>query len=201
LEPLEDRCLLSARAIVGYYAPNDEYRQVNNIHNTSANDSPATADAMAGTTPGLLAGVAPLPAPQSPPPPTPTPTPPTLLQALLALYLDGAYLELTTLNLQFSRNEIQALDEPFAPVSGSTDPHVEAKAAGFDYDKVVGLEYATAFLRSGMAFFYSPADIQLNLPYTGPLGLFAVAAGEQAAIQATQLQPTSSSGSSHAHHK
>jgi hypothetical protein len=113
--------------------------------------------------------------------------PPSLPQALFSLSLDGAALQLANLQFEFVDN----IDEFGIVPSVTTDAQAKAAAAGINFDAVMSLTVALGNL-TGRSFLTAGADIDFNLPSAGPLGLFALHAGSQAAVQAVQLQPSSS---------
>jgi len=117
---------------------------------------------------------------------------PSLFQALLSLFLDGAFLEVWAVENEFATinlDEVNPQANEQAAAAGINLDAAEALGAfldsirGFD----AGLERTPPVNPESLAL----ADIYFNLPYAGPFGLFAVADGVQAALQAVQLQPSS----------
>jgi hypothetical protein len=109
-------------------------------------------------------------------------TVPSLFQALLSLYVDGATLELVNLQFEFVDN----IDELGIVPSVTTDAEKKAAAAGINFDAVLSLAENLGRL-TGRSLTTAQADIPANLPFAGPFGLPAVAAGAQAVLQAVQL--------------
>lgn len=107
---------------------------------------------------------------------------PSLFQALLSLFVDGAALELANLQFEFVDN----IDEFGIVPSVTTDAEAKAAAAGVNFDTVLSLAETLGTL-TGRNLITAQADIPANLPFAGPFGLPAVAVGAQAALQAVQL--------------
>jgi hypothetical protein len=114
-----------------------------------------------------------------------TTTAPSQFQALLSLYIDGAFLEAESIPNQFVSN----IDEFGIVPSVQADATAQAAAAGINFDAALSLLQALGHLRT---LDNVVPDIQFNLPYAGPFGMAAVLAGSQAALQAVQLSPSSS---------
>ncbi len=115
-----------------------------------------------------------------------TTAPPSLFQALLSLYLDGAVLELNNLAVEFIHGDDFNIDNYFGTPDQLAIVRANAAAAGINYDAIepwiVGLERFT-----GRTALNSVEDLHFNFPYGGPFALFAIAAGSQAADQAVHL--------------
>ncbi len=130
--------------------------------------------------------------PSSPPPSptssggttTSTPTPPSMFQAVLSLYIDGAAWEAFNLSWQFIYGDDFNIDNYFGTPSQLTTVRANAAGVGINYDAVVSLN---AFLGHLRGYLGIPADIAANVPYAGPFAEFAVIAGAEAVLQAVQL--------------
>jgi hypothetical protein len=124
--------------------------------------------------------------------------PPSMFQAMLSLYLDGAFLEAVNVANQF----IFANPDEYGIVdSVTTNINANAAAAGINLDAANHLGGFLEVLRGFQNGLDLPnpvspetlalEDIQSNWPYAGPLALFALAAGVEAAYQAVQQPPSS----------
>lgn len=120
----------------------------------------------------------------STPTPTPTPSPPSQFQAILSLYLDGAYLQTQSLANQYIPNLMGYYDVP-STMAGDT---AAAAAAGINLDAVLSLNTFLGSINSGSTFQSSGviADLQFNWQYAGALAPYGVTAGAQAALQAVK---------------
>ncbi len=122
--------------------------------------------------------------------------PPSLFQAVLSLYLDGAFLEAVNVANQF----IFANPDEYGVVdSVTTNINATAAAAGINLDTANHLGGFLEVLRGFQNGLDLPnpvspetlalEDIQSSWPYAGPFALFALAAGVEAAYQAVQQPP------------
>lgn len=122
---------------------------------------------------------------------------PSTFQAVLSLYLDGAFLEAFNVGDQY----IAANPDEYGIVSSVTASiNASAAAAGINLDAANHLAGFLEVLRgfqNGLAL-PNPAspeslaldDIQLNWSYAGPLAPFALMVGVEAAFQAVQKPPS-----------
>ncbi len=108
---------------------------------------------------------------------------PSLFQALLSLYIDGAALEATQLANEFIYGPNFNIDNYFGSPSQLAVVRANAAAAGINYDTVLSLSNFLSTLRS---FYTIQPDIAANVPYAGPFAEFAVIAGVQAVDQAVR---------------
>jgi hypothetical protein len=115
-----------------------------------------------------------------------TASPPSLSQALLSLYLDGAVLELNNLASKFVHGDNFNIDNFFGTPSQLAVVRANAAAAGINYDAIAPLNNNLAQF-TGHTVLNSQDDLHLDFPFAGPFALSAVAAGVQAADQAVRL--------------
>ncbi len=113
-----------------------------------------------------------------------TASPPSLFQALLSLFIDGAALETTNLFYEFIHGDDFNIDNFIGTPSQLAVVDANAAAAGINYNTVMALERFLETLRNPLTI---QADIGANVPYAGPFAEFAVIDGAQAVFQAVQL--------------
>ena len=128
------------------------------------------------------------------PPPSPPPTPsgggdttaahPSLFQALLSLFIDGAAWEAIYLGNEFVYGDNFNIDNYYGSPSQLDAVRANAAKAGINYDTVMSL---SNFLNSLRGYYTIWPDIVANAPYAGPFAEFAVVAGAEAMLQAAQL--------------
>ncbi len=116
--------------------------------------------------------------------------PPSLFQAVLSLYLDGAYLQTKSLLQQYANPA--TIDFPSAMANNSA----AAAAAGINVDAVKNLFVLLGNTQTDLNLGNDSSsnsralgvmdDLQFNWQYAGLFAPYAVAAGMQAALQAVQ---------------
>ena len=109
---------------------------------------------------------------------------PSMSQALLALFIDGASLETTQLSNAFIFGDDFNLDNFIGTPDQLAVVRMNASAAGINYDAVSSLARFLANFRDPLT---AQADIGANLPFAGSFATFAVLAGAEAALQSVQL--------------
>ena len=171
--------------------------QANNDSGTAANVVVQRHQAQVGASGGAIGGSIALSAfdqQSASPPPSPTssgggtttsPTPsPTLFQALLSLFIDGASLQATNLSSSFVHGDNFNIDNFFGTPDQLAVVRANAAAAGVNWDTLMSLNTFLAQLRSP---FTVRDDIAANVPFAGPFAGAAVIAGAEALNQAVQL--------------
>lgn len=123
--------------------------------------------------------------------PAPTPPPPSLFQAVVALYLDGAYLETSNLLNKYISNPAN-YDSP----SATANDTAAAAAAGINLNAVQSLYSFLGATQTDLNLgdnsysnyrsLWATKDLQFNWQYGGAYAPYAVMAGAQEALQAVQ---------------
>ncbi len=125
------------------------------------------------------------------PAPAPTPAPPSQFQAVLSLFLDGAYIETNSLYQQYVSNP-----GDFDLPSAMANDTAAAAAAGINLNAVLSLNYFLGNTQTDLdaaehsLYNYRSQwltnDVMFNWQYAGVVAPYAVTAGAQAALQAVQ---------------
>lgn len=113
-----------------------------------------------------------------------TPSHPSMFQALVSLFVDGAAAEAFNLANSFIYGDDFNIDNYFGTPSQLAVVRANAAAAGVNYDAVVSLNSSLSFLRS---FGTILPDIAANVPYAGPFAELTVIAGARAVDQVVHL--------------